>query len=262
MRVARFWSSTSFEYSLKIEYCPLRVECCSLKTVSGLNRWNSPSRRHWYSPPHSRSALDARAHGEGALMPLEHLLGDHVDPDAADARRGPGEVAVHEVLVEADRLEDLRAAIALERRDAHLGHHLEDALVERLDVVLDRLLVGDADEEALLDHVVQRLEREIRVDHPRAVAEEQRAVMHLARVAGFDDQRAAGPRALAHQMMVNACRREQARDRRSVPIDAPVRQDDDRVARLDRARWPDPSARPARARGPGRPCADRTPSGA
>jgi hypothetical protein len=31
-------------------------------------------------------------------------------------------------LVEADRLEDLGAAVALDRRDAHLGHHLDDAL--------------------------------------------------------------------------------------------------------------------------------------
>ena len=50
---------------------------------------------------------------------------------------GPREVAIDERLVEADRFEDLRAAIALQRRDAHLGHHLEDALVERLDVVRD-----------------------------------------------------------------------------------------------------------------------------
>ncbi len=35
---SRLWSSTSFEYSLKTRYWPLRVECCSLKTVSGLNR--------------------------------------------------------------------------------------------------------------------------------------------------------------------------------------------------------------------------------
>ena len=32
------WSSTSLVYSLKISYCPVRVECCSLNTVSGLNR--------------------------------------------------------------------------------------------------------------------------------------------------------------------------------------------------------------------------------
>ena len=55
------WSSTAFEYSLKISYCPLRVACCSLNTVSGLNRWYSPSRRHWYSPPgSSASSLTGR----------------------------------------------------------------------------------------------------------------------------------------------------------------------------------------------------------
>ena len=50
-------------------------------------------------------------------------------------RRRPGEVAVDDFLVEADRLEDLGAAVALDGGDAHLGHHLEDALVDRLDVI-------------------------------------------------------------------------------------------------------------------------------
>ena len=34
----------------------------------------------------------------------------------------PGEVLVDDVLVEADRLEDLGAAVALDGRDAHLRH--------------------------------------------------------------------------------------------------------------------------------------------
>ena len=49
------WSSTAALYSLKILYCLERVACCSLNTVLGLKRWNSPSRRHWYSPPTSSS---------------------------------------------------------------------------------------------------------------------------------------------------------------------------------------------------------------
>ena len=94
--------------------------------------------------------------------------------------------AIDERLAQADGLEDLRAAVAGERRDAHLGHHLEDALVERLDVVLDRLLVREARQLALPDHVVQRLEREIRVHRAGAVAEQQRAVVHFARVARLE----------------------------------------------------------------------------
>ena len=158
-----------------------------------------------------------------------------VDADAADARRGPGEVLVDERLIEADRLEDLRAAVALQRRDAHLGHHLQDALVERLDVVLaPPASCVTPTSMPLPDHVVERLERQIRVDDAGAVAEQQRAVVHFARVARFDDQRAARPRALADEMMVHAGRREQARDRRAIAVGAAVRQDQDRVARFDR----------------------------
>src|SRR5207249_5306647 len=167
----------------------------------------------------------------GVLLPLADFFRDDVDADAADAGSRPREVAIHERRIEADGLENLRAAIALERRDAHLGHHLEDALVERSNVILHRLLVRDTDEQPLLNHVVERLEREIRVDDARAVPEQQRAVMHLARVARLDDERAARPRALANQMMVNARSGEQTRDWSAIAVGAAVRQDQDRVAR-------------------------------
>src|SRR5579875_4035255 len=58
---------------------------------------------------------------ERAPMANRALARDRVEADAADARRGPGEVAIDGLLVEANRLEYLRAAIALQRRDAHLG---------------------------------------------------------------------------------------------------------------------------------------------
>ena len=121
-----------------------------------------------------------------------HFFGDHRDADTADARGRAREVLVDERLVETDSLEELRAAVALDGGDAHLGHHLEDALVERADVVLHRLLVRDANEDPLANHVVERLEREVRVHRAGAVAEQQRTVVHFTRVAGFDDQRAAG----------------------------------------------------------------------
>ena len=77
--------------------------------------------------------------GNARACRCSDFLGDDVEADAADARRGVREVAIDERVLEADRLEDLRAAIALQRRDAHLRHHLENALVERADVVDDRL---------------------------------------------------------------------------------------------------------------------------
>jgi hypothetical protein len=61
---------------------------------------------------------------EGARVPQAGFTGDHVDADAAHARRRVREESIDEFLAQPDRLEDLRAALAGERRDAHLGIHL------------------------------------------------------------------------------------------------------------------------------------------
>ena len=120
---------------------------------------------------------------ERALVAQARFPGDDIDADAAHARGRVREEAIDEFRIEADGLEDLRAAVAGERRDAHLGHHLEDALVQRLDVVIDRVLARHAGNEAVGDHVVNRLERQVRVHDPGAVAKQQRDVMHFARIA-------------------------------------------------------------------------------
>ncbi len=57
---------------------------------------------------------------EGSCVVRERVDADLFDADAADARGGVCEVAVDEVLRQADRLEDLGASVALQRRDAHL----------------------------------------------------------------------------------------------------------------------------------------------
>ena len=77
---------------------------------------------------------------------------------------------------------------------------------------------------------MQRLEREIRVDGAGAVAEQQRDMVHFARVTGLDEQAALGARPFAHQVMVHARGREQARNRRVRRIDAAVRENQDAVA--------------------------------
>ena len=99
-----------------------------------------------------------------------------------------------------------------------------------------------------MDHVAERLERQIRIDHAGAVAEQQRAVVHFARIARLDDQRAAGAAAFADEMMVHAGGGQQARNRRQVAIGAAVRQDQDVVARLDRLAGASFSRSIARAR--------------
>ena len=42
---------------------------------------------------------------------------------------------------EADRFEDLGTLVALQRRDAHLGHHLEHALGDALAIGVDEVVI-------------------------------------------------------------------------------------------------------------------------
>src|SRR6185295_533397 len=62
----------------------------------------------------------AQAHAggaEGGPVPRRGLARDHVDVDATEARRRPGEVFVDDALVEADGFEDLGPAVALDGGD-------------------------------------------------------------------------------------------------------------------------------------------------
>ena len=83
-------------------------------------------------------------------------------------------------------------------------------------------------------HGGERLEGEIGVDRLRAIAGEQREMMHLARLAGLDDEADRGAQTLADQMMMHGGGREQRRDRNAVRPDEAVGQDDDVVAAAHR----------------------------
>jgi hypothetical protein len=167
-----------------------------------------------------------------------HLFGDLVEPDAIEARHRAGEVLLHELVAEADCLEHLRAAVRRDRGDAHLRHHLEHALAARLDVALDRLLRVVAPEavEVVGDEVLDRLEREVRVHRAGAVAEQQRHVVHLTRVARLDHEADLRAGLLADQVVVHTRHQQQRRDRRPLGARVAVGQHDDARAVGDRDR--------------------------
>ena len=66
------------------------------------------------------------------------LFGQLVESDAADAGGGTGEVFVDDVLIQADGFEQLRATVAHDGGNAHLGHDLEHASGQRVGQVLHR----------------------------------------------------------------------------------------------------------------------------
>ncbi len=137
-----------------------------------------------------------------ARMLLLRLAGDLRQADAADARRRPGKIFIDQLMAETHCFENLRAAVRLDRRDTHLGHHLDHAFVNRFVVALHRVEIGDVLEQSLLDHVVETLVNQIGIDRLHAIAKQQAEVMHLARLAGLQNQAHPGARAAADQMVM------------------------------------------------------------
>src|SRR5207302_11136988 len=74
---------------------------------------------------------------------------------------------------------------------------------------------GDAGDRPVADHVLDRLEREVRVDGRRAEADEQRHVVHLTGVAGLDDEADARPGLLADEVVVHRIREKRSEEHTS-----------------------------------------------
>ena len=135
-------------------------------------------------------------------MAAHRLFRDLGQPHALDASVRASEIFVDEILAQADRVENLRAAIGLIGGDAHLGHHLEQALVDRFDVALDDFLVV-----ALLRQIVlhgdQCLEGEIGIDRLGAVPGKAAEVMYLPGLCRLHDQTDRSAQPFANEVVMN-----------------------------------------------------------
>ena len=170
----------------------------------------------------------------GGAVAHAGLGGDDVEADPLDAGVGPGEVAVDHLLPDADRLEDLRAAVRLEGRDAHFRHHLHDPLHHRLVVVVVGLFESEVGQHPLADQVAEALVDHVRVDGVGAVPEQQAEVVDLARLPRLDGDARPRPLAGADQVVVQPGYRQQRRYRGQALVEAAVGEDQDGCAAVDR----------------------------
>ena len=129
---------------------------------------------------------------------------------ALDAARSARKAEIHDLVVEAHDLEELRASIARDRRDAHLRHDLEEALANAAAVTAAELepRVRVHLDAALLHHVEERLVRHVRIHGRRAEADETGEMMRIARRAGLDQDVALGAHARLDESMVHGARDE------------------------------------------------------
>ena len=138
------------------------------------------------APDRQSVAID-RGIPERVGMAPNALLRDLIEADSADPRRGAGEILLDEGFRQADGIEDLRAAVGLVGRNAHLRHDLEKALADRLDVALDRLVAVDLLGKGLR-HRREGFESQVGVDRLRSETGQKREMMHFAGFTRLDDE--------------------------------------------------------------------------
>ena len=126
-------------------------------------------------------------------MQRQHAPRDARQADAGDARRHAGEELRHQRARQADRLEVHAAAIGGQHADAHLGHHLQQALVHRLLVAARRSPASaDIAEQAAAVAVGDALLRQIGVHRGGAGADQHGEVVHVHALGGAHVQRGEG----------------------------------------------------------------------
>ena len=114
---------------------------------------------------------------------------------------------------------------------------------------------------AAVDHVLDRLERHVGVDRRGAEADQARHVVHLAGVAGLDDEPDLGAGAVADQVVVHGRDAQQRRDRRHRLVGLAVGQHDDARAVADGRRHLGADVVERLLAGPARPGSPGTGSG-
>ena len=91
-----------------------------------------------------------------------------------------GEVLLDHAGCNSNSLENLCTTVARDGRNAHFGHHLEQALINALYEVIVGLINGQRCDIAFLNQISKGVKRKVRVDCTCAVAEETGEVMDFA----------------------------------------------------------------------------------
>ena len=165
-------------------------------------------------------------------MLAEQVRLEVLKADAGDAGGGTGEAHIHDIVADADGLEDLRALVALHGRDPNLGHDLEHGLARRVPVCLNQVSLHSARVAMEGRHGRVRTEGAHAVG---AVADKGAEVMWLDRVASLDEQAGLRARLRADEVLVHCAGGEERGDRDPVLAGVAVREDEKRgVARGDR----------------------------
>ena len=154
------------------------------------------------------------------------ILFDIVQRDTSDRTDGVGEIAVDHIFSDADRLEDLSAHVGLNRGNSHFGGDLQDSRQDSVAVILGsgvKVLIQDI----MIDHALDGIQRQIRIDGAGSVAQKRGEVVDLPRLAALQYERQLRPVLRADQVLLHGGNRQQRRDRKMIFVHIPVGEDEE-----------------------------------
>ena len=161
---------------------------------------------------------------ESADMQLAHLALKSGKPDSGNARRHTREVARNQPPAQPDRFEHIGAAIARNDRDTHLGHDLEQALVDRFAVTPDTVEQRHVAEQPPAMAVDDGFLRQIGVHRRRPDADQNGEIMGVQAFGAADVDRCVGSQRFIDEMRMNRAGRQDHRHRRAARTAVLVRQ--------------------------------------
>ena len=134
------------------------------------------------------------------------LCCDLVKSDAGNLGRSAGETAIDDTVGDSNRLEDLGTLVAVEDRDPHLRHDLEDPFFQRLVIIHKRLLNGNPFELVLrifLNQFVDRFMSEPGTDRCRSEADQASHMVGIPCLRRIDYDTGFHPLLRRSEMTVN-----------------------------------------------------------
>ena len=168
---------------------------------------------------------DRSVRGPTTLVHFFGLVLNSPDTDTTDATGHAGEVLGTHRTAEAHGLKVQAATIGRNHRNPHLGHDLQQALIDGMTIACHRL--GQCRvQQAALDPIRQRILCKVGVDHRRTRADEHSKVVRVDTFCRPHVERAKCPQTVAHQMAVHCRGRKDHRHRNLVRVTLVVGQHD------------------------------------
>ena len=139
---------------------------------------------------------------ECLIVSEKDSLGDLIQSDSAYAAYDACEVLIYYVLADSDSLENLCRLVRLQCGDTHLCRCLNDAVKDRIVIIVDCRVVILVDD-SLVDHLSNALVCKVRIDRTRTESEQSCHLVNVTGLAALDDEGYGRSLSCLDQMLLN-----------------------------------------------------------